>query len=139
MPTRRQEKTARVVRDVVSDAIANHLNDPRIKGLISVTRVEMLPDLRSAEVYLSFFAQSEADKARGFEAVNHARKRIQSLLGDALESKFCPVLRFHIDEHFQKTLETMRLIDQVANEHRKQTDEPQDSNEPDDSDEPDTE
>ena len=131
MPTRRQEKTARIVRDVVSDAIANHLNDPRLKGLISVTRVEMTPDLKSADVYLSFFAQSDADKEGGFEAVNHARKRIQSLLGDALESKFCPVLRFHMDEQFQKTLETMRLIDQVANERQKEADDPDDSGEPD--------
>jgi ribosome-binding factor A len=130
MPTRRQEKAARVVRDVVSEAIANHLNDPRLKGLISVTRVEMLPDLRSADVYLSFFAQSEADKARGFEAVNHARKRIQSLLGDALESKFCPVLRFHMDEQFHKTLEVMRLIDEVSNERRKETGEPDDLEDP---------
>jgi ribosome-binding factor A len=131
MPTRRQEKTARIVRDVVSEAIANHLNDPRLKGLISVTRVEMPPDLRSADVYLSFFAQAEADKARGFEAINHARKRIQSLLGDALESKFCPVLRFHVDEQFHKTLEIMRLIDEVSNEGRKETEDPGDSGEPD--------
>ena len=123
MPTRRQEKVARIVRDVVSEAIANRLNDPRLKGFISVTRVEMTPDLRAADVYLSFFAQAEADKARGFEAIGHARKRIQSLLGDALESKFCPVLRFHMDEQFQKTLETMRLIDEVSNERRNETDE----------------
>jgi ribosome-binding factor A len=131
MPTRRQEKTARIVRDVVSDAIANHLNDPRLKGLISVTKVEMPPDLRSADVYLSFFAQSDADKARGFEAIEHARKRIQSLLGDALESKFCPVLRFHMDEQFHKTLEIMRLIDEVSNERQKETGDPGDSGEPD--------
>jgi ribosome-binding factor A len=131
MPTRRQEKTARIVRDVVSDAIANHLNDPRLKGLISVTKVEMPPDLRSADVYLSFFAQSDADKARGFEAIEHARKRIQSLLGDALESKFCPVLRFHTDEQFHKTLEIMRLIDEVSNERQKETGDPGDSGEPD--------
>jgi ribosome-binding factor A len=131
MPTRRQEKTARIVRDVVSDAIANHLNDPRLKGLISVTRVEMPPDLRSGDVYLSFFAQSEADKARGFEAIEHARKRIQSLLGDALESKFCPVLRFHKDEQFHKTLEIMRLIDEVSNERQKEAGDPGDSGEPD--------
>ena len=136
MPTRRQEKTARIVRDVVSDAIAHHLNDPRLKGLISVTKVEMPPDLRSADVYLSFFAQSDADKARGFEAIEHARKRIQSLLGDALESKFCPVLRFRMDEQFHKTLEIMRLIDQVSSEHQKETD---DLDDRDNSGEPDVE
>ena len=118
MPTRRQEKVARVVKEVVSDAIAHHLSDPRIAGLVTVTRVEMAPDLRTAEVFLSVLAPNEADKNKTFAAIDHATKRIQSLLGAALESKFCPVLRFHRDEHFHKTLETMRLIDQVANERR---------------------
>ncbi len=124
MPTRRQEKVARVVKEAVSDAIANHLNDPRITGLVSVTRVEMSPDLRNADVYLSVFSEVSSAKNQSFVAIDHARRRIQSLLGDALESKFCPVLRFHRDEHFQKTLETMRLIDQAMSECQDRTDEP---------------
>lgn len=121
MPTRRQEKVARVVKEVVSDAIANHLSDPRIEGLVTVTRVEPSPDLRTAEVYLSVLASSDAVRNKTFAAINHAAKRIQSLLGPALSSKFCPVLRFHRDEQFHKTLETMRLIEEVANERRSRT------------------
>jgi len=125
MPTRRQEKVARIVKEVVSEAVLSHLSDPRITGFVSVTRVEMAPDLRSAEVYLSILAETDAAKNKTFAAITHAGKRIQSLLGRALESKFCPVLYFHRDEHFQKTLETMRLIDQVAKEHQAQTPEPE--------------
>ncbi|MBN1360297.1 MAG: 30S ribosome-binding factor RbfA [Sedimentisphaerales bacterium] len=121
MPTRRQEKVARVVKEAVSDAIANHLNDPRITGFVSVTRVEMSPDLRNAEVYLSVFAEAASAKNQSFVAIEHARKRIQSFLGAALDSKFCPVLRFHRDEQFQRTLETMRLIDQAASEYQDRT------------------
>ncbi len=125
MPTRRQEKVARVIREVVSDVIAHHLNDPRITGFISVTRVEVLADLRSADVYLSIFASPESAQDKGFAAILGARARIQSFLAEALESKFCPVLRFHKDEQFRKTLETMRLIDQVASERQsKDTEEP---------------
>lgn len=124
MPTRRQEKVARVIREVVSDTIANHLNDPRITGFVSVTRVEVMPDMRSADVYLSIFASEEdaGAKNRTFEAITHARARIQSFLADALESKFCPVLRFHQDEQFRKTLEVMKLIDQVASERQSKED-----------------
>lgn len=118
MPTRRQEKVARVVKEAVSDAIANHLGDPRITGFVSVTRVTLAPDLRNADVYLSIFAASDSAKNRTFEAIMHARVRIQSLLAAALESKFCPVLHFYRDEQFQKTLETMRLIDEVASERQ---------------------
>jgi len=119
MPTRRQEKAARVIRDVVSDAIANHLNDPRITGFVSVTRVEVMADMRRADVYLSIFASNEAGKGKTFAAITHARTRIQSFLAEALESKFCPVLRFYVDEQFRKTLDVMRLIDEVSGERRR--------------------
>jgi ribosome-binding factor A len=116
MPTRRQEKVARVVKEAISDAIANHLNDPRIEGLVSVTRVEVAADLRSAYVYLSIFGKDEAAQNKTFSAIQHARRRLQSLLAGKLQCKFCPVLHFHRDEKFKKTLETMRLIDQAASE-----------------------
>jgi len=114
MVTRRQEKVARVVKEAVSDAIAHHLNDPRIEGFVSVTRVEMAPDLRNAEVYLSIFSQDDATGNKTFKAISHARSRIQSLLAGRVQSKFCPVLRFHRDEKFKKTLEIMKLINQAT-------------------------
>jgi ribosome-binding factor A len=125
MPTRRQERVARVIREVVSDVIANHLSDPRITGFVSVTRVEVMADLRSADVYLSVFASDESAKDLTFAAITHARARIQSFLAEALESKFCPVLRFHEDEQFRKTLEVMKLIDQVASERQNKNTDPQ--------------
>jgi ribosome-binding factor A len=125
MASRRQEKVVRVIKEAVSDAIANHLNDPRIESLVSVTRVEISADLRIANVYLSFFGTDEAAQKRTFAAVTHARSRIQSLLGRAMQSKFCPMLYFFKDDKFKKTLEAMRLLDELAKES-------QEKNNPDD-------
>ena len=118
MPTRRQEKVARVVKEAVSDAIANHLNDPRIEGFVSVTRVDMSTDLRNAEVYLSIFGKNEAAENKTFSAINHARSRIQSLLARKMQSKFCPILRLCRDETFKKTMETMNLINRAVGEFK---------------------
>jgi len=120
MSTRRQEKVARAVKEAVSEVISNHLSDPRIEGLVSVTRVEMLADLRTADVYVSILGKDDAAQSKTFTAITHARSRIQALLADRLHSKFCPVLRFHKDEKFKKTLEIMRLIDKAASEWDKQ-------------------
>jgi ribosome-binding factor A len=119
MPTRRQEKVARVVKEAVSDAIANHLNDPRIEGFVSVTRVEMTSDLRNADVYLSIFGKEDTAQNRTFTAISHAKSRIQSLVAGKLRSKFCPVLHLYRDEKFKKTLETMKLIEQAVNKSQK--------------------
>ena len=103
------------MREAVSDAISNHLSDPRIEGLVSVTRVDMAADLRSADVYISIFGKDEAAQNKTFAAIEHAKSRIQSLLASRVQSKFCPVLRFHKDDKFKKTLETMKLIDEAVN------------------------
>ena len=118
MPTRRQEKVARVVKEAVSDAIANHLNDPRIEGFVSVTRVDMSTDLRNAEVYLSIFSKNKAAENKTFSAISHARSRIQSLLARKMQSKFCPILRLCRDETFKKTMETLKLIEETADEQK---------------------
>jgi ribosome-binding factor A len=118
MPTRRQEKFARLVKEAVSSAIHEGLNDPRIAGFVSVTRVQVSADLRSAEVFLSIFGGDEASQRRTFEAIEHGRSRIQSLMADKLDSKFCPVLHLKMDEAFKKTLETMRLIDRASRQFR---------------------
>jgi ribosome-binding factor A len=118
MTTRRQERIARIVKEVVSDAVVNRLNDPRLQAFVSVTRVDLASDLRNADVYLSIFEKDEAVKNKTFSAVIHARSRIQSLLARKLQSKFCPVLHFHEDEKFKKTMETMNIINQVAKEFK---------------------
>ena len=116
MPSRRQEKVSRVVKEVVSDAINNHLNDPRIEGFISVTKVEMGTDLRNADVYLSIFGKDEKTQKRIFIAITHAKTRLQGFLAESMKSKFCPVLHLKMDEKLKKTIETFRLIDQANRE-----------------------
>ncbi len=121
---------ARVVKEAVSDAITNHLNDPRIDGFVSITRVELTTDLRNANVYISVFGKNPASQNRTFEAINHARSRIQSFLADRIKSKFCPVLHFYTDEKFKKTLETFDLIDKATRERKeKELTEDNDQNE----------
>jgi len=116
MATRRQEKVARVVKEAVSDAIAHHLSDPRIEGFVSITRVDVAADLRNADVYVSVFGKDQASQNKTFAAITHAKSRIQSLLAGRMHSKFCPVLHFHTDEKFKKTLETIELIDKAVKE-----------------------
>jgi len=113
MLTRRQEKMARVIRDAVSQAVAN-LSDPRITAFVSITRVKVAADMRIADVYISLFGGSAAEQNITFKAIEHARLRIQSFLAGILNCRCCPVLRFHQDEDLKKTIETWRILDEEA-------------------------
>lgn len=116
MPSRRQEKVARIVRESVSDTIANRLNDPRIEGFVSVTEVDMSPDLRNAYVFLSVMADDDAARRKTFTAIEHATKHIQARLSHKMTSKFCPRLHFREDTKIKNTLETLRIIDEATKE-----------------------
>ena len=116
-PSRRQEKVARVVMQSVMEAI-RCLADPRIEGIVSVTHVDMSSDLRNADVYLSIYTDRPGAQRKTFEAIVHATRHIQTHVADVVRSKFCPVLKFHQDDKFKKTLEIMNLIDQAASEYQ---------------------
>jgi ribosome-binding factor A len=116
MTSRRQHKIARVIRESVSKTILSGLNDPRINGLISVTEVDVSPDMKNATVYLSIMTLENRGQQRVFEAVCHATGHIQHQLGNELTGKCCPQLQFKQDEKVKKTLETLRLIEEAENE-----------------------
>lgn len=132
MPTRRQEKVAQLVKEVVSEAIQRHLSDPRIQGLISVTEVDVSPNMRVADVYLSILSDKQADVNKTFEAIKAAHGKIKTLLAHSLSSKFCPNLEFHIDEKFKKTMDTIRVIEEIERERREKQANEQDAEEGED-------
>jgi ribosome-binding factor A len=117
MASRRQQKVARVIQESVSKTILTGLNDPRIHGLISVTEVDVSPDMKSATVYLSILTSDNRGQETIFEAICHAVGHIQHQLGNDLTGKCFPQLRFEMDKKVKRTLETLRLIEQAEHEY----------------------
>ncbi len=107
-----------MIRDTVSDVIQNRLSDPRITGLISVTEVDISPDLRNAIVYLSIMAENDVAARKTFKAIQHATSHIRSMLGDKLTTRFLPALTFYEDTKLKKTLEVLDVIEQAAAEYK---------------------
>lgn len=118
MASRRQQKVARVIMGSVSFTILNRLSDPRITGLVSITEVDVAPDMKNATVFISILAPDEQKQTTSFNAICHAIGPIQAQLGRDLTGRICPRLRFERDNKTRKTLETLRLIDQVRQEYQ---------------------
>ena len=62
MPSRRLEKAAEAIRSVVSMAILAELKDPRVRD-VTVTHVEVSPDLRHAKVHVSVMGDETQQNA----------------------------------------------------------------------------
>jgi ribosome-binding factor A len=117
-PTRRMQKINSVIQRAVSDIIMNRLGDPRIEGYVTISRVEITSDLGIAKVFLSIMAEDEAAKNGTFSAILHASSHIQSMLGPSLTMRYMPQLDFRLDEKMNKTLETLRIIEQASKEYK---------------------
>lgn len=127
---------ANLIREVVSETLIKELQDPRI-GFITVTEVDVTPDFRYADVYVSVLGdEKQAEKA--MEAIRHAHGYVQDEVADALTTKFCPVIRFHKDESVKKSVDLSRTIAEARAEDeaaraeriRRGVEEPPDEDEP---------
>jgi ribosome-binding factor A len=116
MASRRLEKVSRSIQSTVSDVINNQLSDPRVKGMISVTRVDASPDLRNAKVYLSILGVSETQEKLSIEGIKSASGYIRTYLARRLTMKMCPALDFILDEGLKNSFATMQLLNQVSQE-----------------------
>ena len=108
----RLERVAKQIRQAVSDALIREVSDPRVRGLVTVTRVDCAPDLRSARVYVSVMGKGTSEKTV-LAALQHAHGHIQQHVAASMTMKVCPVLDFQLDEGYKKTLETLEMIRQA--------------------------
>ncbi len=116
MGSRRIERMSKLIMRSVSDVIMNQLNDPRIEGVISVTRVDLAPDMKKADVYLSIMTGSAKKDMNVLHAINHASSHISALVAKDVTARVSPKLSFQVDKVYKKTLETLKLIEQVSDE-----------------------
>jgi ribosome-binding factor A len=106
----------------VSEIIQKHMKDPRM-GFVSVTKVELSPDMLSAKVFVSVLGGA-TDKKVTMKTLEHARGFIQREAGGALRIHSLPRISFHLDESIEKAIEICKIIDRAVAEDRKAHGEP---------------
>jgi ribosome-binding factor A len=111
MQSRRLAKIARAVQEQVSTTILFELRDPRIRN-VTVTQVEVAPDVRSAKVYVSVMGD-EKEQALCLHGLNAARGFLQSKVADRIQTRYTPILSFVNDPGIKKSIEAARLLREV--------------------------
>jgi ribosome-binding factor A len=106
------------MRKITGELLLTKLSDPRIdRARTSVTRVEVAEDLLTAKVYISVMG-TEGRQNRTLQALRHASGHIQELIMRQMSLRTTPVLSFVADTEFKKTIETLNIIQRVADEIR---------------------
>lgn len=96
--------------------ILRDLNDPRLMGLPSITRVKVSDDLSIADVYMTIMG-TPGQQTAAMNALKHSAGLMRTKLTKSLTLRVAPYLKFHIDEDLKKELAMMELLDKVAKEN----------------------
>ena len=70
---------------------------PGIKGLVSVTEVDVAPDLKTAIVYVSIYGISKAETKQCFMALQENAGFIRHQLAQVMRMRTVPALTFRTD------------------------------------------
>jgi ribosome-binding factor A len=100
----------------LASIIMRELNDPRLTGLPSITRVKVSSDLSVADVYVTVMG-SEGHQNAALNALRHSAGMMRAKLTKSLTLRQAPYLKFHLDENLKKELEVLDLLDKVAQEN----------------------
>jgi ribosome-binding factor A len=120
----RMRRVDEAIRQVIGDALASDLKDPRV-GFVTVTDVKTSSDLSHARVYVSVLADlrsarsaAEPEQAREqtLAGLRHAHGFLQARIGRELRLKRTPTLQFVYDDTSERAMRLDALIDEVTGE-----------------------
>ena len=114
MASDRMRRVDEAVRQVLSDAVTQDLQDPRI-GFVTMTSVKTSPDLRHAKVYVSVLG-NDAERAATLTGLQSAHGALQRRLARELRMKRTPTLEFLYDETTDRAMHLEEILRREAQE-----------------------
>jgi len=120
MSTGRMRRVDEAIRQVIGDAVAGDLKDPRV-GFVTVTDVRTSADLRHSSVYVSVLGhdggESNADERETtLDGLRSAHGFLQARLASELRLKRTPTLEFSYDDTTDRALRVETLLGEIESQ-----------------------
>ena len=111
MSSRRVQKVAEAIREVVSMAILTELQDPRVRD-VTVIGVEASGDLRFAKVMVSVMGD-ETRQNLTLRGLQNAAGFLQSKIADRIDLRYTPKLTFVLDQGVKRSIAVAQILREV--------------------------
>ncbi len=92
-------------------AILTDLKDPRVQD-VTVTFVEMTPDMRQAKVHVSVMGD-ETKQRLSLSGLKSAAGYLQSKVAKRIDTRYTPRLEFVLDLGVKKSIQIAEILDRV--------------------------
>ena len=114
--SRRTEMLGSTIQKELATIIMRELNDPRLVGMPSITRVKVSADLSIADVFVTIMGTPGQQNA-ALNALRHSAGMMRTKLTKLLSLRQAPYLKFHIDENLKKEIAVLETLRMVAEEN----------------------
>ena len=114
--SRRPEQVGETLRQVIADALTRGIRDPRV-GFVTVTRVEVSPDLSHAKVFVAVPGEAEAQE-RSLEGLRSAAGYLRSLAAKVLTTRSVPELHMELDRGLEHANRINQLLEGLRREEQ---------------------
>jgi ribosome-binding factor A len=91
----RMKRVNEACKEALGEILLEEVKDPRI-GLVTVTRVEVTPDLHQAKVWLSVMGSDE-EAETAMQVLDKARGFMRRELGQRVRMRYTPELKLLLD------------------------------------------
>jgi ribosome-binding factor A len=110
--SRRADRVAEAIREEIATFLASSAKDPRIVGFVTVTGVDLTPDLRHAKVYVSVMG-TEAEKTATFDGLASTASHLRAHVGRALQLRAAPEINYREDESVARAARIESLLAEI--------------------------
>lgn len=114
MVSRRQRQIAELLHEEISQLIQYRTQDPRL-GFVTVTGVDVSPDLRLARVYVTVLGD-DTEAQNTLAGLANAASYFRHQLGQSLSLRYIPKLTFKLDTSLEYGLHIDSLLDSIKDE-----------------------
>jgi ribosome-binding factor A len=121
MEGKRSEKVADLIHKEISEMLVKTIKDPRI-GFVTITKVTVSEDCRSAKVYFSV-AGTQEEKERSMEGLNSAKGYVRKELGRRIRLRYTPEIIFKFDPSIEYSIHIGEVIRHLYGEEGREGDE----------------
>ena len=108
--SRRTERINHLLREEISQLLHRQVKDPRLGGLITVTRVCTSSDLQHAKVYISVMGD-DMERHEALATLSSAAGFFHRELKGRLAMRHVPELSFHDDATVELGAQVLELIE----------------------------
>ena len=114
MSSRRAERVGEAMREVIAELLVREIKDPRI-GMVTLTTVEVSPDLRHARVYFSCLGEA-AVRQRTQAGLQSAAGFMKGQVAKRLRLRYAPEITFVPDPSLEHADHIAKLLKKVTPE-----------------------